>query len=106
MPVNVTGIAWYRREDYERLKEMFPDGDTLAYTYDDWLKTAQDLYDRLTKAGDIPVKAEIDPETFPEWCRARGMEMDGKARVAYGVACAAVKVRKLKAYNKHKRLRR
>lgn len=91
MQVTVTGIAWYRREDYDRLKEMFKDGDKLAATFDRWLAQAQSIYDRLTAEGNVVVKAEISPETFPGWCRAHGMEMDAKARMAYGNECAAEK---------------
>jgi hypothetical protein len=94
MQVSVTGIGWYRREDYDRLKAMFKDGSKLPDTFDSWLQSAQNLYDKLTGQGHVVVKADIDPDTFPEWCRTRGMEMDAKARMAYGNECAADKYRK------------
>jgi hypothetical protein len=91
MQVSVTGIGWYRREDYDRLKAMFVDGHKLPATYDSWFKSAQGIHDKLTSEGHVVVKVEIDPDRFPEWCRARGLEMDAKARAAYGNESAADK---------------
>jgi hypothetical protein len=91
MHVSMTGIAWYRAEDYARLRALFKDGEKLPDTYEAWLTAAQQLYDKLTAQGHAVVKAEIDPVTFAAWCRTRGMEPDAKARMAYGNECAARK---------------
>ena len=65
MSVDAIGVTWYRREDYERLKAMFKDGEKLPDTYEDWLAKAQVTV--LTLAADrLRVeRAYIDPETFP-----------------------------------------
>jgi hypothetical protein len=89
MQVSAAGIAWYRSQDYDRLKTMFPDGWKLPDTFEEWLEIAQILYDKLTADGHLVVKAYIDPNTFPEWCRAKGMEMDADARMDFGNDCAA-----------------
>lgn len=91
MQVKATGIAWYRREDYDRLKAMFKDGWKLADTFDSWLSSAQNTYDKLTCEGQIVEKAYIDPDTFPEWCRAHRKEMDAHGRTAYANECVARK---------------
>ena len=70
---------------------MFTDGDKLAATYEGWLTAAQRLYEKLTAEGRVVEKAYIDPETFPEWCRTNGKELDAKGRMAYGNECAARK---------------
>lgn len=89
MKVEEIGIAWYRREDYARLKAMFQDGEKVPGTFDEWLEVAQRVYDTLTTEGIRVVKAHIDPETFPGWCRARGYAMDTPARMAYAQEFAA-----------------
>jgi hypothetical protein len=43
----------------------------------------------MTGEGFLLVKAYIDPDTFPEWCRSHGMEMDAKARVNFAQDYAA-----------------
>jgi hypothetical protein len=90
MQISVTGMVWYSNaEDYDRLKAMFTDSDKLADTFDSWIKSAQTGFDKLTGAGHVVIKANIDPDTFPEWCRARGLEMNAHARTAFGNECAA-----------------
>lgn len=91
MQVSITGIAWYRAKDYARLRALFKDGGKLSETYEDWLKAAQQLYDKLAAQGQRVVKAEIDPDTFLAWCRTRHIEPDAKARMAYGNEFAAKK---------------
>jgi hypothetical protein len=93
MQVKVTGIPWYRREDYERLRNMFTDGSKLPATYDDWLAAAQGIHDKLTDEGQVVEKAYIDPGSFPEWCRANGKALDVGGRMAYGNECAANRYR-------------
>jgi len=37
----VTGIAWYRPEQWERLREVSEDVENLEETYEAWLETAE-----------------------------------------------------------------
>jgi hypothetical protein len=88
MQVQATGIPWYREQDYERLVALFNDGSKLPATFSQWQAKAQGLHDHLTSKGSVVVKAYIDPDTFPEWCRTHGHEMDAQARMAFGNECA------------------
>lgn len=72
---------------------MFNDGGKLPVDFDGWLNTAQKLYDKLTAEGRLVEKAYIDPDAFPEWCRAHAMEMDAQSRIAYANECAAKRFR-------------
>ena len=91
MSVDAIGVTWYRREDYERLKAMFKDGEKLPDTYEDWLAKAQVTV--LTLAADrLRVeRAYIDPETFPKWCEEKGLEMDADARTDFAAEFARAK---------------
>ena len=105
MSVQVVGIAWYRREDYDRLMSMFSDAGDLPATFDKWRAKADKAHRVLTRQGLIVAKALVDPETFPDWCRARGMEMDKHARMKYGMEWAS-KVRLEPVPRKRARARR
>lgn len=83
-PVQAVGIAWYRREHYAALKKLFADGHKLPSTYDAWLKQAERLAAQIAGDGKAVVKAYIDPEHFPAWCRAKGLDIDAKARMEWG----------------------
>jgi len=84
------GIAWYKKEDYETLKRLFADGDNLPTTYDDWLNTAERLLKQLRRDGQAFQKVYIDPDTFPSWCAARGLEMNAEARTRFSAESARV----------------
>jgi hypothetical protein len=83
MKVQFTGIAWYHKQDYDKLRSLFVDGSNLPDSYDEWLSKAQALFDRMKREGHAVEKVYIDPKTFPGWCAVRGMDLDSKARVRF-----------------------
>jgi len=90
MRVSVVGIAWYKREDYETLKRLFTDGENLPTTYDDWLNRAESLLNQLRRNGQAFRKVYIDPNKFPGWCAARGLDIDAKARTRFSAENAGM----------------
>lgn len=82
-PIRFVGMVWYKREDYPAILRIMADAANLPATYDNWLKKTEQGRQRLIDEGRIPVKAYIDPATFPGWCRARGLNVDAKARLDY-----------------------
>lgn len=80
------GIAWYRREDYDRVRAISDDAHTFPDTFDDWEKRAEEGRKEMLKHGYVVIKAYIDPDTFPAWCRAHGHKVDSKARMAFASA--------------------
>ena len=88
MQVQAVGISWYRAEDYDRLKRIFSDGAKLPATFEEWHVKAQALHDRIASEGRLAVKAYIDPDTFPDWCKAHGKEADAQGRMAFANECA------------------
>ncbi|MBF0400394.1 MAG: hypothetical protein HQL90_06460 [Magnetococcales bacterium] len=87
--VQAVGIAWYRREDYQALLAIFSDADKLPSSYDDWLKSAENLLKHLDASGTRAVKANIDPNDFPVWCRTRNLDIDASARKRFANEVAA-----------------
>jgi hypothetical protein len=83
LPIRAVGIAWYRREDYARLRKLFKDGHKLPRTFDQWLKAANKAQKLYESQGQTVIKAYIDPETFPAWCESRGLDIDAQARIQF-----------------------
>lgn len=83
------GIAWYRREDYARARKLFKDGDQMFARFDDWLKAAENAKQVEEANGHVVFKAYIDPDTFPAWCKTRGLDIDANARMEFGAWFAA-----------------
>lgn len=83
-PVRAAGIPWFRREDYDRILDIMEDRDILPATWAEWRKQAAKAESYFRSLGVETVRAILDPGEFPAWCRARGLKVDGKARIAFG----------------------
>jgi hypothetical protein len=81
--IRAIGIAWYKPEHYDELKRLFSDGRNLPSTYNEWLKQAEGLLNKLKREGQTVEKVYIEPDTFPAWCAEKGMDVDSKARVRF-----------------------
>jgi hypothetical protein len=87
------GIAWYRKEDWPQIKKIMIDAHKLHERYDDWLKAATQLEQRITQTGAIAERVYIDPEEFPRWCKARGLNVDAQGRERFGNEAVFLKYR-------------
>jgi hypothetical protein len=79
----ILGVAWYTREQYERLLELANDRDNLEDTYEEWQATAEKMMVKLSKPGVLPRKVHIDVEELVAWCKAHNRPVDGAARTAF-----------------------
>lgn len=93
LPIRATGIPWYYRQDYPRILEIMVDAADLPRTYDQWRQRAEKLQREIERLGGVAVPAVIDPGTFPDWCRARGLNIDAEGREAFAVDAAYQKAR-------------
>jgi hypothetical protein len=93
LPTRAMGLAWYAREDYPRILEIMADAQTLPATYEKWLKLAEEIERGMMSQDHVVVRAVIDPDEFPAWCAARGLNVDadGRKRFASWVAFRQVK---------------
>jgi hypothetical protein len=78
--IKYIGFAWYRPEDFERLKTLFIDGHKLHASYQQWLQASKKGVQEMTAKGYTVEKVYIDPDTFLEWCSDRGLNIDSHGR--------------------------
>lgn len=93
MKIHAIGVAWYREEDYEKLKSIFTDSHLLPGRYDQWLDQAENLVKHEVAQGRIVEKVYIDPATFPDWCKSRQMNINSEARIQFANEFVARKYR-------------
>ncbi len=79
----VTGIAWYRRDQWTRLRELASDADKLEESYEDWLAGAQQTLVQMAVAGVRARRVDVDLDDLARWCRAEGCPLDSAARAAF-----------------------
>jgi len=78
----VTGVAWYRREDWSRLREIASDRANLDDSYEAWLAGAQKTLLELAVAGVAARRVNVDVEALVRRCRAERRPVDSAARAA------------------------
>lgn len=79
----VTGVAWYRREDWSRLREIASDRANLDDSYEAWLAGAQKTLLELAVAGVAARRVNVDVEALVRRCRAERRPVDSAARAAF-----------------------
>lgn len=93
LTVRAVGMVWYRREDYPRILQIMADADKLPATWDKWFYRAEKGRRRIEKDGMVVEKVYLDPDEFPRWCEARGLDIDAKARTRFANEAVAAKYR-------------
>jgi hypothetical protein len=81
--ISAVGMAWYKPENFLRLRAMFEDGHKLHRTYREWLAAAEANEKALKIKGLRVLRVDIDPDQFPEWCKAEGLKLNADARNRY-----------------------
>ena len=82
-PVRTVGIAWYRAQDYGQIRRIMADAAGFPATYREWREASERLESDLKRRGHVVLRAIVDPEIFPVWCKARGLNIDGEARTRF-----------------------
>lgn len=86
--VLIVGMAWYRQEEYDAIRRIMADGLKLPPSFHVWRMNAETGEKKLRREGKTVVRVRIDPETFADWCRARGLNVDAKARIEFAASVA------------------
>jgi hypothetical protein len=81
---DIIGIAWFKDElTYRRALAIFIDSENMPATYEDWRALVGRQCEEIKRGGNIAICADIDPETFTDWCKMRGFEANSQGRVAF-----------------------
>jgi len=81
---DVIGIGWYKDEGtYRRALAIFTDPQNMPATFEDWKALVARQCEFIKGSGDIAIRADIDPETFPAWCASRGYQANSQGRIAF-----------------------
>ena len=79
----VTGVAWYRPEQWQRLREVSEDVDNLEETYEAWLQTAERTIRDGIPSDVVVEKIDIDVEEVLAWCNVLGLPMNAASRARF-----------------------
>jgi hypothetical protein len=81
---DVIGIAWFKDEPtYRKALAIFTDSENMPATYEDWKALVGRQCEEIKGGGNIAIQADIDPETFTDWCNGSGFKPDSQGRTAF-----------------------
>lgn len=81
---DVMGIAWFKDDDtYRRALSVFCDPENMPASFEEWKAIVEKQCELIRYSGDIPIRADIDPETFAIWCASRGLLANSEGRIAF-----------------------
>jgi hypothetical protein len=82
-------FAWYREEDWGRLRELASDVDALEESYEEWLENAKRSVASLRSSGIVVKKVLVDVEAAEAWSRQWRRPFNSAARAGFVAAVAS-----------------
>lgn len=80
---SLMGIAWYRKDQWERFRAAAADRDAIDEDYEVWRSKAQDSFNYFMKVGTPATRIEIDLDELLQWCVAHNRVLDANARAEF-----------------------
>lgn len=77
------GAAWYRRDQWERLRQAAADPEVLEETWEEWLAVAERGMRMAAKAGGHIEQVDVDVRKLIAWCIQENRPLDGPARAEF-----------------------
>ena len=79
----VVGAAWYRSDQWDRLKEVSEDRADLEETWEEWICTAEKSLRDLRARGIQVEKVDVDVEELMLWCSLKQQPINAASRSAF-----------------------
>lgn len=76
-------VAWYKPDQWQRLREISEDRDELEETYVKWQIIAEKALKDFAARGLPVTKITVDTEDLLLWCNESGQKVNGKSRSQY-----------------------
>jgi len=81
---DIIGVAWFNDElTYRRALDIFTDSKNMPATFKGWKTLVERQLEEITRVGNIAIRVDMEPETFTDWCIARGLQPNAQGRVAF-----------------------
>jgi len=81
---NVIGVVWFTDEfTYQKALAIFTDAENMPVTFEDWRALVGRQCEEIRGTGNIAIRADIDPETFIEWCCSHRFLANSQGRLAF-----------------------
>lgn len=73
-------LAYYRKKDWKRFLNMIDDRDKMHGSWHDWHKAFQKTKRELINQGFEVLDVVVDLDELFQYCKTKGIKIDGSAR--------------------------
>lgn len=73
-------IAFYQKKDWKRYLSIIDDREGMFETWEEWHQSYLNMKNELSLYGLSVNKVVVDLDELTEFCRKKGIKIDGKAR--------------------------
>lgn len=88
------GAAWYRSDQWERLRQVSDDRADLEEAWEEWVRTAEKSLRDIRARGIRVEKVDVDVEELVQWCQAKRQPINAASRSAFAAEKLLQGVRK------------
>ncbi len=82
-PEQIVGVAWYERDDYDRVRALSKGDSELQPTFDEWLDNASKELVRAAMGGLVIEKFTVKSDELAVWLAANNVDANVQTRAAY-----------------------
>lgn len=76
-------LAWYKPNQWRRLREISEDRDQLEETFGEWQVNAEKAMKDYLDNGTALMKVTVDIEELLHWCNEHDLKVNGASRSRY-----------------------
>ena len=73
-------IAWFRSDQWDRLRALATDSHVLENTFEEWRAYAESQYADMKRKGLDVRKIDVDLDELVAWCNHKKIPLDANAR--------------------------
>ena len=77
------GIGTYQKSDYDHIRQLSSDKESMDETWEDWLENKTKAKQNIKAAGFDVVDVLVKPNELIDYCWERGLDIDSKSRAEF-----------------------
>ena len=85
MKNRICSIPFYRKDQYDRLKDVSIDKETFSKSYDEMMKTTESKHKEMENLGFMVVKIDVDVKELIDWCDSINVAINPRFRTEFAL---------------------
>ena len=77
------GVAWFRVEQWQRLRDISADKQELEDTFEEWLVAAEKALVNLRANGVDARKVDVDVDQLVQWYQSKKLPVNSESRSSF-----------------------